>query len=199
MIPFKKLITFLSSLILFPHILFYLCHPDREKMKMDLTISLTNRYNIFNGGIWAFVYFMLWIPEYRKVFNHRIGFYSLPLRLILPQMSTLYIRTPRKNIGGGICITHGHSTEINAKSIKGNCHFFQNVTVGTRGSIIGPTIGESVTFGTGAVVLGDIIIGDNVNIGANATIVKNIPNSCTVVPSASLIVRINNNKTKIVL
>lgn len=98
-----------------------------------------------------------------------------------PKMS-LHFNAKAKN-GGGICVTHGHSTEINAREIMGNLHVFQNVTIGTRGSTIGPVLGKNIIVGTGAVVLGDITIGDNVKIGANATVVKDLPECVTVVPA----------------
>ena len=39
-----------------------------------------------------------------------------------------------------------------------------------------PTIGDRVTIGSGAKVLGPITIGDDVKIGANAVVVKDVPN-----------------------
>lgn len=36
-------------------------------------------------------------------------------------------------------------------------------------------------IGAGAVILGNIVIGDNVKIGANAVVLKDIPDNCTVV------------------
>lgn len=57
-----------------------------------------------------------------------------------------------------------------------------------------PTIGNNVKIGTGAVVLGSIFIENNVIIGANSTIVKNIPDSCTVVRSPSYIIKYNDEK-----
>ena len=41
-------------------------------------------------------------------------------------------------------INHGHSVEINASRIGKNFHCFQNVTIGTTNSPIGPTIGDNV-------------------------------------------------------
>lgn len=66
--------------------------------------------------------------------------------------------------GGGIVVQHGHSTEINALYIGKNCIFFQNVTIGTNGSAIGPKIGNNCFFGAECTVLGNINIGDNVKI-----------------------------------
>jgi len=44
-----------------------------------------------------------------------------------------------------------------------------------------PTIGNRVTIGAGAKILGDITIGDDSRIGANAVVVKNVPPNSVVV------------------
>lgn len=78
-----------------------------------------------------------------------------------------------------------------------NCVIFQNVTIGSNGTPIGPTIGNNVFFGAGCVVLGDIHIGNNVRIGANAIVVKDIPDNCTVVTRGTTIVKKDNKKVNI--
>ena len=42
-----------------------------------------------------------------------------------------------------------------------------------------PVIGNDVFIGTGAKIIGGVTIGDNVKIGANAVVVKDIPSGCT--------------------
>ena len=93
-----------------------------------------------------------------------------------------------EKLGGGISISHGHSVEINAQQIGKNLHVFQNVTIGSRNTPEKPIIGDNVTIGAGAVVLGKIKIGNNVNIGANAVVVDDVPDNCTVVPLKSRII-----------
>ena len=70
--------------------------------------------------------------------------------------TTLYIKMLSKNAGGGMVINHGHSVEINASRIGKNFHCFQNVTIGTTNSPIGPTIGDNVFVGAGAVIICNI-------------------------------------------
>jgi len=68
--------------------------------------------------------------------------------------------------------------------IGDNVVLFQGVTLGGTGKETGkrhPTIGHNVVVGTGAKVLGNIIIGDNSYIGANAVILKSAPANSTVV------------------
>ena len=79
------------------------------------------------------------------------------------------------DIGGGLFIQHGFSTYIAAESIGENCWINQQVTVGYRDNTRPPIIGNNVTITCGAKVLGPITIGDNVTIGANAVVVKDLP------------------------
>ncbi len=85
-------------------------------------------------------------------------------------------------------IQHGYSTYIFAKKIGKNFWVNQNVTIGmNKGGV--PTIGDNVEIRTGAVCFGDINIGNNVKIGANATVNFVVPDNSTVVPVKSKIIR----------
>ena len=78
-------------------------------------------------------------------------------------------------IGGGLFIQHGFSTYIAAESIGENCWINQQVTIGYKDNTTPPVIGNNVTITCGAKVLGPITIADNVTIGANAVVVKDLP------------------------
>jgi serine O-acetyltransferase len=68
--------------------------------------------------------------------------------------------------------------------IGDNVTLFQGVTLGGTGKEKGkrhPNIGNNVVIGTGAKVLGNITIGDNSYIGANAVVIKDVPANSTVV------------------
>ncbi|MCA0131301.1 serine O-acetyltransferase [Winogradskyella alexanderae] len=62
-----------------------------------------------------------------------------------------------------------------------NCSIGTNVTIGGKSPHYDvPKIGNNVYMATGSKILGPITVGDNVIIGANAVVVKNIPDNCTV-------------------
>jgi serine O-acetyltransferase len=62
-----------------------------------------------------------------------------------------------------------------------NCNIGSNVTIGGKsGSANVPTIGNDVFIATGAKILGDLKVGDNSVIGANAVVVKDVPANCVV-------------------
>ena len=83
-------------------------------------------------------------------------------------------------IGPGLCIPHPLGVVIGAKSIGSNCIVFQGVTIGSKEiDFIGnkklrPEIGENVTIGSGAKILGSIRIADYTVIGANAVVLNDI-------------------------
>ena len=52
-------------------------------------------------------------------------------------------------------------------------------------------MGDNVTVGTGAKVLGNIRIGNNVKIGGNSVVVKDVPDNCTVVGVPGRIIKRN--------
>ena len=63
---------------------------------------------------------------------------------------------------------------------------YHGVTLGGTGKDIGkrhPTIEDNVLIGTGAKVLGPITVGKGAKIGANAVVVKNVPEKATAVGS----------------
>ena len=68
---------------------------------------------------------------------------------------------------------------IGETAIIGNeVTIYHGVTLGGTGKETGkrhPTIGNGVVIGAGAKLLGSIEIGNNVKIGANSVVLKNIP------------------------
>ena len=69
-----------------------------------------------------------------------------------------------------------------------------NVTIGGRsGHYEVPVIGDRVEISTGAKVLGPIKIGNNVIIGANAVVIKDVPDNVIVAGVPAKIIRIQQN------
>ncbi len=70
---------------------------------------------------------------------------------------------------------------------------FQQVTIGIKDYDHGldkvPTLGDNVTVGAGAKVLGPIKIGNNVTIGANAVVTKDMPDNAVVVGNPGKIIK----------
>jgi serine O-acetyltransferase len=92
---------------------------------------------------------------------------------------------PAAKIGTGFFIDHGMGVVIGETAEIGDyVTLFQGVTLGGTGKERGkrhPTIGNHVVIGAGAKILGAIKIGDNVKIGANSVVLKNVPPNSTVI------------------
>jgi serine O-acetyltransferase len=92
---------------------------------------------------------------------------------------------PGATIGNGLFIDHGMGVVIGETAeIGDDCHLYQGVTLGgtsTRRTKRHPTLGNQVTVGANASVIGAVTIGDNVRIGAGSVVVTNVPANATVV------------------
>lgn len=96
------------------------------------------------------------------------------------------IELPRSAaIGAGLYIGHFGGITISPGAVIGcRCNLSNNITIGLsgQGERSGvPTIGNDVYIAPGARLFGRIRIGDNVKIGANAVIHKDIPDNAIVV------------------
>jgi len=92
---------------------------------------------------------------------------------------------PGAQIGQGLFIDHGMGIVIGETAIIGkNVTLFQGVTLGGTGKECGkrhPTLEDDIVVGAGAKVLGNITIGSNSYIGANAVVLRDVPANSTVV------------------
>ncbi len=105
---------------------------------------------------------------------------------------------PAAQIGDGLFIDHGMGVVIGETSVIGkNVTLYQGVTLGGTGKEKGkrhPNIGDDVVVGAGAKVLGNITIGENSYIGANAVVLKDVPPNATVVGVPGHITRQDGKK-----
>ncbi len=108
---------------------------------------------------------------------------------------------PGAQIGKGFFIDHGNGVVIGETTIIGdNVTVYQGVTLGGTGKDTGkrhPTIGNNVTIGAGAKVLGPFTVGDNSKIGASAVVLKEVPPNCTVVGNPGRVVRRKGDAPKV--
>jgi serine O-acetyltransferase len=88
-------------------------------------------------------------------------------------------------IGSGLYIGHFGGIVISEKATIGrNCSISQGVTVGkaARGTRAGyPTLGDNVYLAPGCKVIGKVTVGNNVAIGANCVVTRDIPDNAVVV------------------
>lgn len=86
---------------------------------------------------------------------------------------------PGAQIGRRFFIDHGNGVVIGETAIVGDdVMIYHQVTLGGRSLRRvkrHPTVGDRVTIGAGAKVLGDVTIGDDAQIGANSVVTKDVP------------------------
>lgn len=124
---------------------------------------------------------------------HRLNFIAKSISLInfFAFGIEIAVRCP---IGPGLFLPHTQGTVIGAWRIGSNVTIFQGVTLGaleidfTYSDQSRPTIGENVTIGSGAKVLGGITLGDGVRIGANSVVLSNIPTGVLAVGAPARVV-----------
>lgn len=79
-------------------------------------------------------------------------------------------------ISGGLLIPHPNGIVIHSGvKIGPNCLIFQQVTIGAKDDSKPPVIEGHVDIGAGARVIGEIHIGNNAKIGANAVVLIDVP------------------------
>ena len=86
---------------------------------------------------------------------------------------------PGANIGRRVFIDHGTGVVIGETTTVGeDVVIFHGVTLGGVAMVKGkrhPTVGSNVMIGAGAKVLGPIKVGNNTKVGANAVVVREVP------------------------
>src|SRR5215475_5564802 len=105
---------------------------------------------------------------------------------------------PAAEIGQGFFIDHGSGVVIGETAKIGDCvTLYQGVTLGGTGFQRGkrhPTLGDNVTVGSGAKLLGPIAVGDGAKIGANTVVVEDVPPGATVVGNPGHPVRVEGKR-----
>lgn len=97
---------------------------------------------------------------------------------------------PAANIGAGLWLDHGLGFVVGETCVIGkDVSIWHNVTLGSTLNDSGPqrhpTIGHGVVIGAGAIILGNITIGDHANVAAGAIVVEDVPVQTLVVGSKS--------------
>ncbi len=150
---------------------------------------------------------VLCYPGFHAVLLHRLAHklyrhgLTVPARLIsqLGRLLTGIEIHPGAQIGRRFFIDHGMGVVIGETSeIGDDVLIYQNVTLGGTGKERGkrhPTIGNNVVLGTGAKVLGNILVGNFVKVGAGSVVIRSVPDFSTVVGVPGRVVRARNDIT----
>jgi serine O-acetyltransferase len=107
---------------------------------------------------------------------------------------------PAAVIGREFFIDHGAGVVIGETAVIGDrVTLYQGVTLGGTGFQRGkrhPTLGDNVTVGSGAKLLGPIAVGDGAKVGANTVVVEDVPPGATVVGNPGHPVRVEGKRVE---
>ena len=143
---------------------------------------------------------ILTYPGVKAVFFHRIAnFFSIAKLDLIARIISQFSRFltgieihPKAKIGENLFIDHGMGVVIGETSeIGNNVTIYHMVTLGgispsinsddQRNSKRHPTLMDNVVVGSGAQVLGPVVVGKNTKIGANAVVTKDVPENAVMV------------------
>jgi serine O-acetyltransferase len=124
---------------------------------------------------------------------------------ILPRVIAYTIRAvtgveihPAARIGNEFFIDHGAGVVIGETAVIGDrVTLYQGVTLGGTGFQRGkrhPTLGDNVTIGSGAKLLGPIDVGSGAKVGANTVVVEDVPPGATVVGNPGHTVKVEGKR-----
>lgn len=121
-------------------------------------------YNVRKDIIGKFMY--LFYFKKKNTLGNKLGF-----------------KIPRNCFGPGLTIMHHGEIIINEQAVIGaNALLHGGNCIGNNGTVgCVPEIGDNLDLGIGAKVIGNVKLGDNVTVGANAVVTKSFENNCTVV------------------
>lgn len=143
---------------------------------------------------------LLLYPSIHSIINHRIAHFFYKGKMffmarLISQISRFFTGIeihPGAKIGKGLFIDHGMGVVIGETAEVGdNVTIYHGVTLGGTGKDKGkrhPTVGNNVIIGSGAKILGPILIGNNSKVGANAVVLKDVPENRTAVGAPARIV-----------
>lgn len=151
-------------------------------------------------------------PGFRAVAVHRFGNWRMKVKpkLLRAPLSLIYRYWYRKvrnvygidlpytvRLGRRVVIEHQSCIIIHGDCVIGDdCIIRQGVTMGNRYTdrpFEAPKLGAKVNVGAGAKILGNIAIADDVNIGANAVVLADLPPGSTAVGIPAKVIKRSGN------
>lgn len=158
-----------------------------------MTLSIKKNGGLKSCIIVGFLNISRWCTktEFRKFFGSLI---RLAYRLFSRNIMHIEIWDTMQ-IGSGLILWHGaHGSVINPNTIIGkNFNLRQNTTIGSSSfsdDTLCPIIGDNVQVGPNCTILGKIAIGDNAMIGGGSVVVKDVPSNAVVVGNPARVIKI---------
>jgi len=143
---------------------------------------------------------ILTYPGVKAIFFHRIAnFFCVAKFDLIARIISQFSRFltgieihPKANIGKNLFIDHGMGVVIGETAeIRDNVTIYHMVTLGGISPSINsndqrnikrhPTLMDNVVVGSGAQILGPVVVGKNAKIGSNAVVTKDVPDNAVMI------------------
>ena len=154
----------------------------RQYVKADIAAYGLRKVSLYN---WLRIDQLRFQLRLRRLeYLHNCQPWRLLSRVVLEVMNhklavRLGVTIPKNVFGPGLCLVHRGTVVVNpAAKVGANCRIHPSTSIGDYNGT--PTLGDNVYIGPGAKLYGDITIGDDVAIGANAVVNSSVPSHCTV-------------------
>ena len=179
----KRLFVLLTCWRFVLHWMYYKSADNGEVIKEDLLRNIKQFLHKENLSFLNFCELLTFYVMVRNIFYARVAYrhhyYAKVLSVFARPLPLLDISSTAE-IGGGLIVQHGYATIIAPRKIGKNCWVNQGVTIGYTNDNDCPTLGDNVTVYAGAKILGDVHVGNNVVVAANAVVVKDVEDNCIV-------------------
>src|SRR6476619_2495925 len=130
---------------------------------------------------------------------HESGVPLMPMALSYATRAVTGVEIhPAASVGADLFIDHGSGVVIGETAEIGDrVTLYQGVTLGGTGFARGkrhPTLGDDVTIGSGAKLLGPVTVGHGAKVGANTVVIEDVPPNSTVVGNPGHTVRVEGRR-----
>lgn len=187
----KTVYTYISSIRFIFHWIYYKYSKSHDILEKDLARNISlfvlgkgeEKYKSEYVTFYNFCYVLTFYTMVRNIFYTRVKknnpCFARFLKYLASPQPMLDI-SPSAEIGGGLIVQHGYCSIIDPKRMGEDCWINQGVNIGYTNETDAPVIGNNVRVSAGACILGDLRVGDNVIVGANAVVTKDVPDNCIV-------------------
>ena len=184
----RDILRLTFSIIFSPFYVFHLLFMMKNKdiIYADALNTGTDYLNL--KGCLAVLYLLHNNRYFRSLFYFRIGpVLSMLIEWYRPG-DRYFVISQTTVIGPGVKIAHPYSTILNAESIGSNFSCIHLTTLGKKNGKR-PIIGDNVTLGANVSIIGDVRVGNNVIIGAGSVVVKDIPDNAIAVGNPAKVIK----------
>jgi len=159
----------------------------KDIIKKDIA-AYAVEYHLSGSTFFNWLHLMRGNRTFRSLYYTRKGKWSKLYSWLLPGEPTFHIPMQNK-IAGGVLFFHSYGTIISPIAVIGEgCRITCNITIGYKNGK-SPVIGKNVEILPGAVISGDVTIGDNCVIGPNCVVHKSVPANCVVIGNPAMILK----------